>query len=132
MVNALSELVHFAGEETALVSRVKQAVEWVASKPEGLAILKEARALHGKPLEIITDSTIHNIGYGDHLGNHVVFANPLVNDHMFLHGKNGERIHNGLERYFSHEFTHAAQPDVLVHAQQYVARRSQIVESCFP
>jgi hypothetical protein len=132
MVTALSELVHFVGEETALVSRVKQAVEWVASKPEGHAILEEARALHGKPLKIITDSTVHNIGYGDHLGNHVVFANPLVSDHMHLHGQNGERIHNGLERFLSHEFQHAAQPNLLEHAQQYVARRAEIVAGCFP
>lgn len=131
MGSALSELVHFVGKETALVSRVKQAVEWVASKPEGLAILEEARALHGKPLKVITDSTVHNIGYGDHLGNHVVFANPLVSDHMYLHGQGGEQIPNSLERFLSHEFKHAAQPNVLKHAQQYLARRSQIVEGYF-
>lgn len=51
---------------------------------------------------------------------------------MQLHGQNGERIHYSLERFFSHEFKHAAQPNLLEHAQQYVARRSEIVAEYFP
>ena len=132
MNSTLSEFVNFVGEETLLVSRVKEAVEWVASKPEGLAILEEARALHKKPLKIITDSTVYNLGYGDYLGNHVVFANPLVNDHMYLHGQNGERIHNGLERFFAHEFKHGAQSNVLINAKLYIERRAEITAESFP
>lgn len=132
MANALAELVVFIGEEGALLERVKKAVEWVASKPEGQAILEEARALHGKPLTIITDSKIYNIGYGDHLGNHVVYANPNVLDKLQLHGENGEVIQHSLERFFPHEFKHAAQPNVLLHAQQYLARRQQIMLESMP
>lgn len=43
----LEELVCFVGEETALSAKVKQAVEWVISKPEGEAMLRAAKELHG-------------------------------------------------------------------------------------
>ncbi len=132
MVDGLSELVLFVGEEPELTARVRQAVEWVASKPEGLAILQQAKQLHGKPITIITSSKVSFTGYGDHSNNNVIFANPLVNDHTYLHSQNGEPINNSLERFFAHEFMHATQPDVLNHAKQYIAKRSEVFERCTP
>ena len=126
------ELVDFVGEEPLLVARVKKAVEWVFSKPEGREMLESAYRLHGEPLKIITDSTIHNLGYADHLGNHVVFANPLVNDVMVLNGQAGEKIPNTLERFFSHEFTHAAQPDVFAHGQAMIMEKQRIIAESMP
>lgn len=132
MKHPLSQLVHFAGEETALVSRVKKSVEWVASKPEGRALLEEARALHRKPLKIITDSRVHNIGYGNHLGEHVIYANPNVTDKLQFHGNNGEVIQGSLERFFPHEFKHATQSNVIANAQDYLVRKQQIMEESLP
>ncbi|MEJ0009071.1 MAG: hypothetical protein WDN72_00075 [Alphaproteobacteria bacterium] len=67
MVPELENLVRFIGEDEGLVARVREAVEWVASTPEGLAKLEEARALHGKPLDIITDPCfgLREMGYTD-------------------------------------------------------------------
>ena len=47
MPRLLSELVHFIGEDAALVAQAKKAIRWLASKPEGRAVLEDAMALHG-------------------------------------------------------------------------------------
>lgn len=130
MTHALQELVHLVGEDASLVARVKQAVEWIASKPEGLAILEEARALHGKPLVIRVDANAEEVGYGDQ-GEHVITANPLLSESIVFHGKNGESILNSLERFFCHEFKHAVQPGILGFEQEYTSRRARIMEEHF-
>jgi hypothetical protein len=112
MTDQLIQLVHFIGEESELLTHVRQAVAWVECKPEGLAILKEAKALHGKPLKIVIDSKTTNVGYGIN-GEHIVHANPLVSNHYIFRGQNGENIHGSTERFISHELAHAAQKGVL-------------------
>lgn len=132
MLDQLSRLVSLTGEQYELTSRVESALEWLALKPEGIAILEEAYALHKKPLKIFVSQRVNSLGYGDHIGNHIVFANPLINDHMNLNGQNGERIRDSLERFLSHELKHATQPDLLIHAQKYIARRQEIMGEHLP
>ncbi|MEI7669553.1 MAG: hypothetical protein WCJ33_05690 [Pseudomonadota bacterium] len=131
-MSELKRLVNFVGEETELVSRVEEAVEWVFSKPEGRDMLEKAYKLHKNPLKIITDSTVHNLGYGDLDGNHVVYVNPELIDLQVLNGKSGEKIQATLERFFSHEFLHSTQPDVILNAQNMLARKQEIQNEVLP
>jgi hypothetical protein len=134
MATALSELVHFVGEESALVLRARKAVEWVASKSEGHAVLEAAKKLHGEPVHVITDPSfvINNIGFGAYHGKPAVFVNPVAVETAKIITETGESIPMSLERFFSHEFEHAAQPNLLEKAGEYAQRRNQYFEGMIP
>ena len=127
-----TELVHLVGREEHLNLRVRKAIDWITSKPEGLKILEEAKILYGTSLPILVDPSVHAIGYGDHLGNHLILANPIINDNMFLQDVNGGTLQNSLERFLCHELKHATQFDVLTHAQKYTVRYSIFIGESFP
>lgn len=138
MATPLSELVHFIGEETAFLAHAKKAVEWIFSKPEGLKILEDAKALHGKPLAIIVDTRLPVSGYGkfwlqDKAGiqqtyEHAVGFSPKIIEDAVLLGTDGQKIALTEEQFFVHEFAHAAQPQALEQMEQYLTRQNQIIQ----
>ncbi len=134
MASVLSNLVYFVGEETALAARAMKAVEWVASKPEGHAILEEAKRLYGQPVHIVTDPSfvVHNIGFGIYEGKPAVFINPNAIEVAKFIDEHGKQFPFSLERFFSHEFKHAAQPNLLEEVGAYAQRRQQYYEETTP
>lgn len=127
MTHTLSDLVTFIGQDDEWMARAKHAVEWVASKPEGMALLEEAYQLHGKPLPIIVDCDREDVGYG-HDGKHMMVVNPPQIPIQYLWSKDGGIIQNSLERYFSHEFKHATQVGLLEAEPEYMAHKQPIAD----
>lgn len=125
----LSGLVDIVCENPVFVSRVEQAVQWIASKPEGLAALQEARKLHGQPLKVVVDLTRTDVAYGI-TGEHVVYVNPIAVEQYIFKTEAGEPIQGSLERVLSHEVKHATQQGILL--QKHLKERQlEIIFECF-
>ncbi len=129
----LEGLVHFISEEEpTLVKRVKDAVHWFASTPEGKYTLEEAVKLHGSPIQVFTHSEVAFPGFGIHNNLPTIFANPRLTDSAKLLCENGEHITTSMDRFICHEFTHATQPNVIEHAQPFIRRKAEIMSECMP
>jgi len=108
MVRKLEELVHFTGDDPALVARAREAVEWIYDKPEGWEILEKTYELHGAKLEIVVNPTIDSTSY-EH-DDHSVRVNPNLDSAKSYNDVEGGNHPCSLERQLAHEFYHAAHP----------------------
>lgn len=75
--------------------------------------MEDAAKRHGcRPVQIVIDSTrsITTHGFATHRGGPAIIANPESVEAAQASGQNGELTCYTLERFFSHEFAHAAQP----------------------
>lgn len=129
MTDKLAELVTFAGEDEGEKSaHVKEVVAELAAKPEVHDMLVKAKELHGEPLKIFINFVFPYAGYGTANGDHMVIVNPDFIPNIVYHTDKGELVEDSLERFFSHEFTHAAQPDALEQGLVYAQRKHEITQ----
>jgi hypothetical protein len=108
----LHELYVLKGEAGPALERVKNALAWLVSpKAEGIGekLIRDAHALHGKPVNIEVSSLGSN-GYHYLLGDHKLIINPEHVDLMKIRDLNGTLQPVSLERLLAHELTHAGQP----------------------
>jgi hypothetical protein len=129
MIKDLSELVTFEGNDAALVADVEAAVKWVASKPEGMKLLEQAKEVHGKHLVICVDGHSPMSGYAP---NHEITVNPIALATDGVLAEDGTTIPFTLERFLAHEFTHATQGITAEDVMPYVLRQGKIFENNMP
>lgn len=135
MLTPIPELVQFIGKETPLLNHLKEVVAWIASMPEGMKILQQARAMHGKPVTIFVDEKSVESCYGhftliDRDGkqteiDHAICITP-ASFKMPLNGSNGEKFLMTPARLLAHEFKHAAQEFALEETAAYNQRYYEI------
>ena len=95
------------GTSQQLLARPHQAVENVLATYEGMKLARDARELHGKPLQIIVDAQDTTLHYS--VNQHAIFVNPdLVESHEYV-TNSGEYVRSNLEQFLAHELTHSAQ-----------------------
>ncbi|MEZ5690470.1 MAG: hypothetical protein R3D71_02255 [Rickettsiales bacterium] len=122
----IEELVDFHGEDRKQIDEVKKALEWVASKQEGLQALQNAKKLHGQKLNILVNEVdITDCGFIVHNGMPIIQVNPKnVLAAKYLDDNNTEH-NSSLERFLAHEITHATQKNATEAAQEYLKIRSK-------
>ncbi len=126
----IEDSLYVTGDDPAVADRVKKAVEWVISTPEGREALEEAKALHKKPITIRILSNKSpdpdDMGVSVGLKHLTININPDSLKTMRFVGKNGENITASLERFFANQFKQATQPGLSEQKQLFEERIQQL------
>ncbi len=112
----ISTLFKVIGEDGPALRRVEEAVAWLLSpKAEGIGkqLIRDAHALHGKPVTIVATAT-EQTAYYNLLGEHAVKINPTHISGVTLKGADGTAHVMSVERTLAHELKHAGQAEATV------------------
>lgn len=124
VVNSIMDirsLFKIVGEEGHLLTQVKSAMEWLLSPTaEGIGekLLRDAHALHGKPLTVIVSETLEN-AYHTAKHAHIIVINPKIIEKLGIRTAEGTLHAASMERVLAHELVHAGQTfdkDILMQA----------------
>lgn len=112
-------LYNLAGDEELALKRVEESLAWLLSpKADGIGekLLRDAFALHGKPVTIVATAT-EQTGYYNMLGEHAVKINPKHIAGITLKSADGASHVMSVERTLAHELVHAGQKEATVEVE---------------
>lgn len=115
----IKALYKVVGEEGPILKRVEEALAWLLSpKAEGIGekLLRDAHALHGKPVTIVATTT-EQTAYYNMLGEHAVKINPKHIAGVTLKAADGTSHVMSVERTLAHELVHAGQKEATVEVE---------------
>ncbi len=105
------ELYTIEGKAGPAFERVKEAMHWLLSPDSGNIgekLLRDAHAVHGKPVRIAVRTTTE-MGFTTLEGHPTIITNPNFLKHMKLAHPNGVLHAMSEERMLAHELVHAGQ-----------------------